>query len=293
MLQWKDLPYEDAPEYNEETDTLVRQSGIGQFQLCAGRVGYDGQKGHLQMVSEPLAFGTAVHYLISEHLIHGKQQDKLLQTMPKWVDDMLRDDYDWGLDKVPNVGGFFGEISAAYSRWINFVLPTLPDAPVLIEEEQRMYLGEGNSGNIFLKGTADAVYEDSLYDWKTAGRGWKPEKAAVSVQASLYMPLHKQTIAPWSAQKFTFWVFNRQSGAWGKIVTRRTIPQMNGALRTALEYGKMMEAGIYPCSPVPEASFNKKRGWYCSPKFCSAWNICKSKFMNDGVDEKVKAVRSW
>ncbi len=155
-----------------------------------------------------------------------------------------------------------------------------------------MFLGNAERGNVFLKGTADLVLEDRLMDWKTSGRAWKQAKADFSVQASLYMPLHKQTLGL-EIKKFDFWVYNRQARQWNVMRTKRTIAQIDSALDTALQYGRQIEAGVYPCTPVPEASFNKGRGWYCKPKFCGAWNICKAKYLNDDFNEKEKAVRSW
>ncbi len=291
-MKWSQLPYA-MPEYDEAQDTLTRQSTLGQMQLCPGRVGFVDKPGHLDMISEPLAFGSCTHEIISRHLIEGKQQDRMLLSMDEWIEELLVEQYDWSLTKVPNVRDFFSEISIAYRSWVDNVLPTIPlDEILLVEEEQWMLLGEGARGNVFLKGTADLVLQDTLMDWKTSGRAWKQSKADFSVQASLYMPLHKQTLEV-SIQRFWFWVFNRQRSEWSLLKTNRTIAQIDAALATALQYGLQIEAGAFPCTPVPEASFNKARGWYCKPKFCSAWNVCDAKFMNDGFNEKEIAVRTW
>ncbi len=291
-MKWNQLPYE-MPEYDESQDTLIRQSTIGQMQLCPGRVKWVDHPEYLGMLSEPLVFGTCVHEIIANHLLEGKLQEKMLLSMDVWIEQLLVDDYDWSLKKVPLVRDFFSEIAVAYRSWVTHVLPTLDLSNIVtIEERQLMYLGEGNLGNIFLHGTADLVFSDLLMDWKTSGRAWKQVKADFSIQASLYMPLHKQTL-DFSIQDFWFWIFNRQAGVWSVLKTKRTVAQIDAALSTALEYGRQIEAKAFPCTPVPEASFNKQRGWYCKPKFCSAWNVCDSKFMNDGINEKEIAVRSW
>jgi hypothetical protein len=291
-MKWKQLPY-DGPEYDESQDTLIRQSTIGQMQLCPGRVGFSDHPEYLGMISEPLAFGTCVHHIIAEDLLNGGIRDDLLLSMNEWVEEILIDQYDWSLERVPDVQGFFSEVAVAYRSWRQNVYPNLPlDQVMAIEEEFRMFLGEGLHGNIFLKGTADLVLESTLMDWKTSGRAWKQAKADFSVQASLYMPLHKQALDH-SLQKFTFWVFNRSGGIWSPLSTKRTVAQIDGALATALQYGRQLESGAFPCTPVPEASFNKARGWYCKPKFCGAWNICDAKHLNDGFNEKEVAERSW
>ena len=291
-MKWKNLPY-TLPEYDELQDTLIRQSTIGQMQLCPGRVGFADNPGYLAMISEPLVFGSAVHHLIAGDLEENELREDLLLSMHEWVEEMLVEDYEWSLDQVPNVRDFFSEVSTAYRMWRTDVRDRALASPVLlVEEEQRMFLGEGNRGNVFLKGTADLVLEDQLVDWKTSGRAWKQSKADFSVQASLYMPLHKQTLDV-SIQSFTFWVYNRGGRSWDRLTTRRTIAQIDAAMATALQYGRQIESESFPCTPVPEASFNKARGWYCKPKFCGAWNVCDAKFMNDGFNEKEIAVRQW
>ena len=291
-MKWNNLPYA-MPEYDESQDTLIRQSTIGQMQLCPGRVKWVDHPEYLGMLSEPLVFGTLVHEIISSHLIAGEVQEKMLLSMDEWIEEILVEQYDWTLKKVPLIRDFFSEIAVAYRTWMENVLPTLDlTKTAVIEERQLMYLGPGHLGNIFLHGTADIVFTDLIMDWKTSGRAWKQAKADFSIQASLYMPLHKQTL-DLSIQDFWFWVLNRSQGVWTLLKTHRTIDQINAALATAYEYGLQIEAKAFPCTPVPEASFNKQRGWYCKPKFCSAWNVCDSKYMNDGFNEKEIAERTW
>ena len=169
-----------------------------------------------------------------------------------------------------------------------------------------MFLGEGKKflwantdhatlmkyANIFLGGTGDLVLEDEIVDWKTSGSDWKKGKADLSIQATIYMPMYKQMLDV-SIKNFTFWVYDRSKVRWVRHSTKRTIAQIDAALQTAYEYGLQLEAGIYPATPVPEGPFIKKRGWYCSPKFCGGWNICDVKYLNDDVDESVIAERTW
>lgn len=292
VTRWRDLPLTDAPLFNEEEDTLVRQSIIGQLQLCAKRVELEGREGHLTMVSEPLVFGTCVHYLAEKDLEAGEPRLDLLTNMNEWVEEILTTQYDWSLAQVPNVRDFFDELAGAYRLWRTQVRPTLKGTPLGVECEMRMYLGEGNRNRIHLQGTADVLYPSRLVDFKTSKRPWSQAKADVSIQASLYMALAKQ-VYDVEVKRMTFWNYARSKREWLPIHTVRTVKQIDAALLSAYEYGLQIEAGIFPATPVPEASFQKKRGWYCSPQYCGAWNICPSKYMNDDVDEKIVAVRSW
>ena len=244
------------------------------------------------MVSEPLAFGTCVHYLAEQDLLAGEPRLDLLTNMNEWVEQILTEQYEWSLAQVPNVRDFFDELAGAYRLWRSEVRPTLKGQPLGIEEEMYLYLGPGRNGNIWLRGTADVIYSARGVDFKTSRKPWDQAKADLSIQASLYMALIRHRYNQ-KVQRFTFWNYARQGRYWKPLHTERKVRQIDAALLTAYESGLQVEAGFYPATPVPESAFQKKRGWYCSPKFCSAWNICPSKYMNDDVDESVVAVRSW
>lgn len=289
-VKWSELPG-TFPLYDEEEDTLVRQSIIGDCQLCEYRVKLATQEGYLQAISEPLVFGTCTHHLIAQDLLVGEPRLDLLTSMDEWVEEILVTEYDWSLSQVPNPRDFFAEVTTAYRQWRKSVYPKLPEA-IALEKEMYMYLGEGDKGNYHLRGTPDAVFENQIMDWKTSGRPWKDGKAHYSIQASLYMGLVKQdTGIP--IRKFVFWIFNKSKREWQAIRTERRVKEINAALVSAYDYARKIEAGVYTATPVREVFSKKERGWYCSAKYCGAWNICPVKYLNDDVDENVLAIRSW
>ncbi len=265
------------------------------------RVGLTNNEGFLSPVNEKMVFGTCTHYLAEQDLVSGSERLDLLTNMGEWVEPILSEQYDWSLDQVYDPIAFFSELGVAYRTWRQQVHPLMKGS-VAIEQEMWLPLGEGNNSYlsagkpdqamIWLKGTPDAVYEDRIVDLKTSGKAWSQAKADLSIQASLYMSLTKQELEI-GIRKFTFYVYDRSKSRWDTIDTERTVPQINAALLTAYNYGLQHEAKIYPATPVPEANFNKKRGWYCQPHFCGAWNICDSKYINDGYDYTKVAIRSW
>ena len=163
-----------------------------------------------------------------------------------------------------------------------------------------MYLGEGRTSNwdtdtannIYLKGTPDAVFEGVVVDWKTSGRAWKETKAHKAIQADLYMALVKQNLGV-SIRDWVFWVYNRRGRVWEAVPTKRRIKDINASILRAYDYGLALEAEILPATPFTDTFGELKRGWYCSAKYCGAWNICPAKFMHDDVNENEIAVRSW
>lgn len=243
------------------------------------------------MLSEALCFGSCVHAIIANDLGQGEPALDMINNMAEWVDTLLVDQYAWSIGRVPNVRDFLDEIAVAYRIWRADVQPTLGSA-LCQEQTMVLPLGEYNNGHIVLQGTPDYVQEDALYDWKTAGRGWKPEKAQFSIQASLYPALVKQTLGR-SIRTFRFWVYDRSKRNWTLFETGRQIAQIDAALRTAYDWGKVLASETYTATPIPEASFNKARGWYCKPNWCSAWNVCDYKYLGDTTLEIQRAERSW
>lgn len=293
---WGKLPLADPPSYNEDTDVLIRQSTINNLLLCGQRVALKGTPGYLKAVSEPLVFGTCLHYLIEEDLKAGDRRHDLLANMEEWVEHILVEDYDWSLDVVPSPGDLFGELSMAYRMWASNVLPKLPKQLVAIEEKMELYLGESEGGGgVFLQGSPDLVTESAIIDWKTAGRGWKDTKATLgSLQPTLYPPLVKQSYGD-APRRFTFWVYNRQKNFWESFSTqKRKVATINAGLETAYMYGLQIESGHLPPTPLDENYFEYKRAWYCSPRYCEAWNVCPYKgLVPDDADLNVQAIRSW
>ena len=293
MNEWTQLPLSDPPLFDEASDVLVRQSTIGQLQLCEMRWGYRTHPKYLAPVSEPMAFGTCAHYMCEQDLRSGEERLDLLTNMGEWVDGILREQYDWSISLVDNPQEFFSELGVAYRTWRQQIRPKLPDNPVGIETLMQMHLGPAASGEVHLQGTPDVIYEEYLRDFKTAGRGWKADKANVSIQASLYPALVKENFDGLELKDFIFDVYDRSKSTWTSFPVKRRVKDINAALRTAYATGLKLEAGLFTAQPVPEASFVKRRGWYCKPKFCGAWNACEFKYLADDIDESELAIRSW
>jgi hypothetical protein len=73
---------------------------------------------------------------------------------------------------------------------------------------------------------------------------------------------------------------------WGK-------EQIEANLANAWEYGKMIAAGAFPYTPGDAPYGKHKRGWWCSPTYCGAWNICPGKAtIADGTDLTVQRTNS-
>ncbi len=291
---WASIPRKQH-KYDEAHDTLTRQSTVNQMDFCGYRTMLSTNPGYLAPVSEPMVFGTCAHYMIAQDITgypNIASTLELLSNMDEWVEPILVEEYDWTLDKVPNVRDFFSELTSAFTMWKSVVQPSLPDSCSAIEQEMFLPLGEGERGTIILKGTPDAVLREVIIDWKTSGRAWKESKAHHSIQVDADEALVKQNLGV-SIREFVFWVYNRQKREWTAIPTSRRVADINASLSRLLDYGKILERGSFHATPTTDTFGEIKRGWFCSTKYCGAWNVCPAKYLNDDVDEKEEAVRSW
>lgn len=294
-LTWENIG-QKTPAYNSELDTVTRQSIVNQATLCEYRVKYSDHPHSLKQVSEQLAFGTCLHYMVEQTLLHGGVQDQLLVNMDEWVEPILNRDYEWSISLIPEPWQFLGELRVAYRSYLAQTYPKLQQDKLLqVEAEMASWIGEGvlPDSNIWLEGTADQVYVHEIRDVKTTGRKWDQAKADTNIQASLYPALVKAHFDGLEVTRFTFDVYHRPKTEWVELTVVKTPEVINAALQTAHNMGLKQQLNIYTPSPVPPASWANKPGWYCSPKYCAAWNICEAKHVTGRTGLDQVAERAW
>lgn len=270
-------------EPSEENDIIIRQSIASSMDLCPARVGYMEHEGYLPVVSEPILFGTFTHSVIEA----GLEAENGFR--PPLGREELNQILNGVLSEYPPVDG----VDAVKDEWFTEVQAAVRLLPlelnmndiVTFEDTIHMQLGTTENNEIvWLQGTPDAATESVVYDWKTAGRGWDKTQAHYRYQTDLYLALLSyKTGRPY--RKFTYLVWNRRKGEWEKHSTERTDAQIESSLKRTYEYGRMIAAEVFPPTPVVTEYFKHKRGWYCSAKYCSAWNVCDFKYLNDDIDE--------
>lgn len=286
-------------------DIVIRQSTIGQMLKCPASWGYVHNKveGVLPVFSEKVEFGSAGHKIV-EHIINGANLYEVTQTdfmLDTTREVILEDGIDWlEYTTEKERSEFVEELKLYVHVWHkNFWKPYSPyientrsEVPVSI------HIGDTDDGKrIVLHGTPDlACYYDqvpTLFDWKTAGRAWKENKPEYELQGPLYMAL-ASSLMEVSFRKACFVVYDRSKGVLDELWTEREDIHVESAIRTAVEWGRQISANVFPPTPVVWEYQKPSRGWYCSPKYCQAWNVCDFKqLIPDGKYEQEVAVISW
>lgn len=286
----------DAPSELTEDAIIVRQSTIGSMELCPARVGYEMQGLSIQPTGDAITFGQVVHSLCEDHLLNGPQP-----VQPKHLDErierILVEQYDWDISRVKNYKQYRRNVVEAYRLWTFQVYEHfLADE---IKGNRRFYVEQDLywrfSDRVWGRGTPDLATKYSMWDFKTTNAAfkWNQEKADTNFQATYYLALHNLTFGKdWQLDKFRFVVYDRKNNDWNVLDTSRTKEQMASALLIAEQYGYQIQAGVFPATPFKEEYGKVKQGWYCSAKWCGAWNACAYKGIGQR-DTSEEAVREW
>ncbi len=294
-------PYPIVAQTLRESDVIVRQSTIGSMNLCPARVGYAEQDGYVEAVSEALVFGTAVHYLCEQHVINPKGQSKIIQpaNFNKFMEELLVNEYDWSIKQIGEKAykTFRRKVIDAYRLWVLQVFEySIKDEDTLaVEEGLWVHIGDIGDRRVIAHGTPDLVLGSWMEDNKTTNAAfkWTQEKADAEIQPTLYLAMFNLTHGT-SITDFKYRIYDRKKEDWDTLKTSRSLEAQDAMFKTAYQYGVQIAAGAFPATPVVEEYKKFKRGWYCSPKWCGAWNICDMKqTYDDGTDFTQVAIREW
>ena len=275
----------------------IRQSTVSSWELCPARVTQSTHRGFNGLPSEPMSFGTLVHEMLAKEMVDGPQPWTAADVEDFW-DSLVVAEYGVTLPELTDdeqVKSSAVEAIGAVQTWRIQVQPTLPNSDPLVEARLEAPLGILDSGRqVWLHGTGDVLYPGVPvgYDWKTSGRDWMDGKAMALGQPSAYTYLalwnHDAFIADWR-----YWVFDRRSQMWRLHETSRTRQQVAAWLRHAFGIAKSIDAGATAYNPTGSSYGKIRRGWWCSPKYCGAWDICPGKYIADDLDETIEAEVVW
>lgn len=267
---------------DETTRIIVRQSTVGNMDLCPAREGLKTVEGYVETVSEPALFGTIQHALIERRLRGESVDDILYADVRSFITYIVDQQYAAAGQTVDGsvADSMIGETVRAFTSWAK-AADKLDLHPVLIEETLEVVIYDDGDIQIVLQGTPDMFEEASGWDWKTSGRPWKEGKAEFSIQAPLYLYLVGEAKG-FRPRKFTYMVYDRGKGTWSLFDTYPSDEFVESALARAVAYGRVIAAGVYAATPVTWSWGKPARGWYCSERWCGAWNVCPFKILPDG-----------
>lgn len=141
--------------------------------------------------------------------------------------------------------------------------------------------GETPPRRVFIQGTVDLVAvntetgEKQLFDWKTSAQeyggrqGWKHQR--YSIQPTMYAA----ALSDAAEMNFTFVRVGRDSGDYEEFTVNRKAVDTEFLVEQLEAMAVLDEAQLerWPLGPTD---------WWCSSKWCPAWNQCRGKYL--GLD---------
>lgn len=286
---------------------VVRQS---EYQMmCHAELLYRDHADYKWVISEPLLVGSMAHVAF-ESLI---KSDDPAKTLKYWalipnvrkeilkflkreekLDEVSASILMGGQAKLESVAR---EVSNVATTWYHtWWVPWGSKMEILsIEEERRRVLGTSPTTGklIVLRGAADLVVHRELWDWKTARYGWKDGKATARVQSPLYAWLYEDLLDGVDVD-FHYLIWNRDKAYLDTRTVHVEQIQVDAALRAMYQFGLTQEAQAHVPTIVDSTWKGDKRGWWCQPKYCAAWEACEFKgLINDGRDLDEKIPLTW
>jgi len=152
--------------------------------------------------------------------------------------------------------------------WFTDVLPEL-SCPNAVEEHFNKVLWEDKDRVIRLSGTCDWVQDEWLVDWKNPSKTpraqdmWLPKRS--DLQSHVYT---------WALEipRFSLCHIAAPNVEWNHMV--RGASDHEALIDLCLSIAVQIEANL-------PSAVKQWDSWYCSPKWCGAWDTCRGKFLGD------------
>lgn len=289
----------------------MSQSLVESMGMCPAVKLYTKTEGYDHTPSEAQIFGQVLHSMI-EHT----QRDPMstLETTSEVVDlirtHVLHDSHpngtveEFDVDKIRGkvvLEAMANEILVALGLWSQWweSIGGSDYNIVEIEERKYVYLGETASGKpAYAAGTPDCVIPSLVFDWKSSNRPWKEGKGLARIQGPLYVALsaehHQAALTTGGSVQVAYVVFDRKAREWAVHEVWVNQAEADATLKAMLMWAEVVEHRAYPPQPTGELFGKSGRAWWCSAKWCSAWEVCEYKGMvPDGRDLTTKRARHW
>lgn len=266
----------------------VRNSDASSWDLCPARHGYLRSGAARQVPSEAMSFGTMMHTFAEMRLMGWDGIVTVQQLEEWWEEAVAKDGFSLSeLAERDRIDASLQEAVQACMLWDAQVRPLLGYSEK-VEFEPRLEAPLGvlpNGREVWVHGTPDVLDVDRIDDWKTASRGWKESKAHATGQLSMYIYLAERTRG-YVIESGTYHVWDRSKYEWVPHVTSRTPAEVDAYLRHIWQMARAIDAEAYTFNPWQSNFGDYKRGWWCSSKYCAAWDVCEGKHAHDDVWEE-------
>lgn len=280
-------------------DYVLRQSNLGNMDLCQGRVGLMLDQTPMKP-SEAMFAGTMAHYLIDEFITLWLDQEDYThlfeaQFVRDWIVDVAAEKDDLDLrSRFSNEQALMSWIIDGVrmlNTWVEQWLLSRNNAALveqMVGRENQMFRplgtvkkpGQGKPIRLWVSGHPDGYTTDLLVDWKTSSKNWSKGKAFGMSQDDVYAAIIEFNEGH-EIRAGLFVVCDRSKMKWHEHWTNITEASQEAAMVRAYSHARDLVLSTWSYSPTNSFGI---RHWPCKPNFCSAWEICPARKTGDEYD---------
>ncbi len=246
-----------------EKDFVVRASTVTDMMMCMGRkVIPDILNWPDFPPSEAMLFGSVVHGFIEAHQLGIPKTGMEIALVSLSRDGFTVDDIAYPLPPLVR------EAEKAYHVWLRTVEARYPGGAV----ESRLYrpLGVVDGRPLWLRGTPDTYTDMVIVDWKTSASKWQKGREDKAIPLPMY-----RSLVEWNHETMpgrgVYVIYRRDKQTWEDRPIDLTQQKVDEAMLHAFTMGRALMKQEYTLSPFGEF---RARAWYCSDKWCHAWDVC-------------------
>lgn len=239
--------------------------------------------------SDAAAIGQALHTGVETVLRDGGELgDAIEAATERFFWETEQEGFRWVQVKTVDTAARY--VSTLVNSWYRDVYPQLGD-PIRLEDKFDVPLEIGHDRIIRIAGAYDFIDHSGIWDWKTANRPYEQwEVDRFKIQPTVYSAayavecLNEATNGGASILSLSPIDFTYAVGLKGR--PPREPFQLLTTTRGPEEW-KWLTHQLHRIIDLVEADLERwplnDQGWHCSPRWCSAWDECKGKYVTTNV----------
>jgi hypothetical protein len=270
----------------EDKNIYVHQSWLGMWLRCqesSRRYILEGSSDD----SDATIVGTALHTAVESNLAGLNTHEAMDAAASQLTELMANPDLRWIKTQNPDL--LHAYLSNCFFMWERDVKPRLGHVTA-IEVEHAVPIAEVDGWTIWIRGTLDLVTtngpddEIEIWDWKTAARDyteWEYQRYAIQPTCYSYLAAHLFGTPEGAPIDFTYAVMPK-IGTIGKHKAQVFTVQRGQGHWSWLREQVLVAVRQYLDGGLEGPWQYNDQGWWCSPKWCTAYSDCKGAHLSLG-----------
>ena len=247
-------------------EVTFHQSFLNDYFMCPARAMWNIERfPEGTPPSTASALGTAMHSGIEAHY-HGADVGHAIKTAWEAEESVPGFVRDPKMDRVKALA----MARACFDAWVRDVEPHV-GVPDNLEQRFKIMVDHRPDVRLYIAGTADAVVDGIVWDWKTTGGMYGYQQWQVDrwfIQPTVYTLAQAHIENWWEPRLFNYGIMEKRKRPVGHII--RTVRSEKNWQHLVQQmwsiFDNIRTAVAYPLND---------QGWWCDAKWCAHWSSCK------------------